>query len=381
MADATILWLAVDEARGHLMRAHLVRRLLADHGIAVDIATTSERGRDFLGAFGDPALVLRGEYRLAYDPLHNLEPRGSARALGRYAASPLGLARDLAAVHRWAHAYDLVVDDSFHPALVLGGVSPALGHRLVHVYGQHLPYAVEATFRQRFHRSGPTLVRAFRRACASAHARVEHTLDLERPGDPSGREFRLPPLIAAPGRSRARVREALGVAPARRLAVVYLNPRFSDPALAHALIEGLERRKLHVHAIGEGLPRSSRWHRWDRRLTDVIAAADVLVAGAGMGALGHVAAFGVPFVALASRQPEQARNLDDLARCARVHAVVDVNDRPGFPASLDRALVDVVDRPRAPLAAFSPVRAQRAWAATFERLVAVSSSPTPLTPA
>ena len=57
---ARILYLAVADARGHLMRAHLVRRLLAPVGHRVDVVTTSEEGQRFLDRLARQHLVAHG---------------------------------------------------------------------------------------------------------------------------------------------------------------------------------------------------------------------------------------------------------------------------------------------------------------------------------
>src|SRR4051812_16139067 len=79
-----IVWLAVAEARGHLMRAHLVRNLLAPYGVSVDILTTSEAGAAFLRALGTPAQLLPGRYQLVYDADQNLQRRATEIGILRY---------------------------------------------------------------------------------------------------------------------------------------------------------------------------------------------------------------------------------------------------------------------------------------------------------
>jgi hypothetical protein len=50
-----ILYVALADARGHLMRAHLLRRTLAAHGVAeVTVVTTSEAGQAFLASSARP---------------------------------------------------------------------------------------------------------------------------------------------------------------------------------------------------------------------------------------------------------------------------------------------------------------------------------------
>ena len=78
-----ILWVAVADARGHLMRAHLARKLLAPE-LEVEIATTSQAGIDFLRALGTPAKQLGRGYQLAFDARQNLDRAETERRLLRY---------------------------------------------------------------------------------------------------------------------------------------------------------------------------------------------------------------------------------------------------------------------------------------------------------
>ncbi len=355
------------------MRAHLARRVLAEGATAVDILTTSDAGRSFLAALGSPARVLPSRYRLLYDGRHNLRAEESARLLRRYLVSPRGLVRDVATMRRWSEDYDLVVDDSFHPSLVLGSLDPRWRRRIVHVRGDNLQGAVAQTLRDDVPWGGRALAAAFELACAGAGATVEHTL---RPADtPRARAVvRLPPLIASPTRCAAEVRAELG-AHDRPLAAVYLNPHFDDRRLAAAIVDALADRGFVVHAVAEGLAPRAPWRAYDPRLTDVIAAADVLVAGPGMGALAHVAAYGVPMLALASRQPEQQRNLATLRSLPVASAVVDLG-APRSAVRLREALSALADAPRGSAhPALSPARVHRAWRLTFEALADLAGAP------
>ena len=85
---ARIVHLAVADGRGHLMRAHLLRRLLADRGIAVDIVTTSEAGRGFLGRPGDAVRGVPGGFHVGYDDCHNVHARETRRRRRRTSYRP-----------------------------------------------------------------------------------------------------------------------------------------------------------------------------------------------------------------------------------------------------------------------------------------------------
>src|SRR5205085_4901430 len=198
-----ILWLAAADARGHLMRAHVLRGLLAPAGIAVDIVTTAAEGVAFLAAIGTPARLLSTDYRVAFDGLQNMDRRATDRCVLSYLVRPGGFLRDLGALETLAVSAHLVVND-FHPALLLAPLlAPKLG-RVVHVYGTNLWHAIEANFAGR----GPRvlgriyghLARAARR---QAFARIEHSLDVDPASAPERtgpRTYRLPPIIRRPGR-------------------------------------------------------------------------------------------------------------------------------------------------------------------------------------
>lgn len=354
-----ILWLAVADARGHLMRAHLARGLLAPRGIAVDIITTSYAGRAFAAALGSDARVLERSYELQYDHHQNFEQQRTEQQMLRYLLSPRRCLRDA----RWMirQPYDLLINDSFHPTLLL---APAVSRRarIVHVYGENIRSAVE----QYHHDRGTRWVkgaykRAFSRLCDRAYARIEHTLDAVS-GDrlrTHGRDLALPPLIAQPRRLSSN-------RSARRLAVVYLNPHFTDPTVAQA-IEDAFAHGWTLHAVGEGFAHRAGWRATDPHLATSIANADIIVSAPGMGVLGQAAVFGRPLIALASRQPEQRRNLASLPGRIQ-HEVVDI-DTPNLCATIAEAATTLVASALPARAVSDRVDAiHRLWADALTRL-------------
>src|SRR5688500_13493471 len=197
-----VVWLAVAEGRGHLMRAQLAARLLAPEGVAVDIVTTSEAGVMFAAEFGLRSTVISKSYRLIYDDRQNLaRARTRAMTLG-YLALPTRCLRDLAWLEGYAHDAALIVDDSFHPALLAASlVGTRLADRIVHVHGANTRRAVEDS-------AGPGPMRAMIRRALARSARIEISLGVR--AAQQGRVIELPPLLPAP-RDRAQVRGELGV--------------------------------------------------------------------------------------------------------------------------------------------------------------------------
>lgn len=358
-ARARVVWLAVAEGRGHLMRAQLAARLLAPADIAVDVVTTSDAGVAFAAEFGLRSAVLSRGYRLIYDDRQNLA-RTRTRAMAmRYLFAPTRCLRDLAWLEGYAHDAALIVDDSFHPALLAASlVGTRLADRVVHVHGENTRRAVEDS-------AGPGPMRAMIRRALARSARIEISLGVRSGELANPRLIRLPPLLPAP-RERAAVRAELGVAPGQRLAVVYLNPYFHDPALAAAIEEAT--RGFHVHAVGEGYAARPGWRARDAALGDLVGAADVFVSAPGAGALALARATGVPMIALATDQPEQRRNLASIVDPGGAwRAVVDLAG--DVRAQLAAALADVPEHARTGDAELAVRRARGLWLEALLSLV------------
>ena len=312
-----LLYLALADARGHLMRAHLLARALGAVGIAVDVVTTAREGMQFLAALGLPSRLLSEHFRVEFGERHDMSrTRTDARVL-RYLLFPWRALADLRRLAVLARLADLVVNDSLHPALLL---APVLGFPapVVQLYGENLWRAMEDNLDDRAPSWVATRYRsALRSVRARAFARILHTLGSTEPetGDPA-RTYRLAPIVPRPGRTRAEVRAELGVPDGQPLAAVYLNPHFRDPSIAAALEEGLGRRGFRMYAVGEGYRGRQGWVPTDGRFGDVVHAAELLVSGAGMGALELARSSGTPLLVLLGDQPEQARNVAELVRRA-----------------------------------------------------------------
>lgn len=349
------MWLAVADGRGHLMRAQLMRQLLGEHGIDVELVTTSDAGARFVGAFGAPCEVLSHDFGVRFDSRQNLQAARTGAGFAAYLALPSRCARD----RRWladrTRGAALVVNDSFHPALLVEALRRGpMCDRLVQVQGATLRDAVESQL-------GGLHAAAVRAALARSFARIEHGLG-EAPAPPG--TTRLPPLLAMPRRDREQVHAALGVPRGGRLAVLYTNPYFRDPALAAALEAPLLAAGYTVHAVGEGFAGRPGWVARDRDLIDAVAAADLFVSAPGMAALGQVRTFGVPFVALATAQPEQRKNL---ALLDGAHRVVELG--PDLPARLTGAIAALRSAGPRPDPRHAVRRVQARWIEAFTRLV------------
>ena len=364
-----VLYLALADGRGHLMRAHLLHRALGAEGIAVDIVTTGRSGVRFLEQLGTPARLLSEHFRVEFGDRHDMSRVRTDRRVLNYLVLPWRAAADLRQLATWARPADLVVNDSLHPALLL---APALGfpRPVVQLYGENLWRAMEDNLD---HRAPAWLADGYRRGLHAVRARafacIIHTLGSTEPEAGAPRTFRLVPLVARPERSPAQVRAELGVPPGVRLAAVYLNPHFRHPAIASALEEGLRRGGYRVHAVGEGYAGRPGWVPTDARFGDVVHAADVFVSGAGMGALELARSAGTPLLVLLGDQPEQARNVAELHRLApgfRLRSVL-VGD-PDLASAVDAVTGSLQFR-----GALALTRAQEPatseWVRTFQHLV------------
>jgi hypothetical protein len=289
-----IVHLAIADARGHLMRAHVLRQLLRGSGIDVDIVTTQAAGADFLASLGTPSVVLPSRFRMELDDRHRLQLGRTRRGFLRYALADMR--KDIAALRALPGGADLVVNDSFHPALLAAHcVLPRA--RVVHLHGDNLKRMVLEC------------ARPFRveRWLAHGFGEIVHTLDPVHSlvgHAPTGmRLVHLPPLVAMPRRSAADIRGS-----GKRIAAVYLSPYYRDPAIAALVERACRECAFELRGVSEPFAGRLGWCRADADFIDVVAAADVFISGAGMGALEQARVTGTPLVCLLGRQAEQTRN-------------------------------------------------------------------------
>lgn len=354
--NGRILYLAIADGRGHLMRAHLLRELLAGHGVTVDIVTTSEDGARFLEALGSPSRLLPNSPQLQFDDRHRLDVRRTRAALLRY-LRPSGVRRELRTLEAWAEGADLVVNDSMHLALLFASAwRPKL--RVVQVVGENIFRSATEFVRG----EGSAVLRGMGASLISAafgrsFARIFHSLSPAL--STTARTWRLPPITAAP---RAAPREG-------RTAAVYLNPHYASPEIAEAVERAIRSAGLALHGVSEVFAARPGWRATDPRFVDAVANASVLVSGAGMAALEQSRLFGVPLVTLLGDQPEQARNVAEASadperpRCVAVSAA-----SSSLTAELTAAVHAAAAAPRRPPLHELPA-IQQAWAGAFLALI------------
>jgi hypothetical protein len=313
-APLRILYLATADARGHLMRAQLLAQALRAKGAAVDVLTTSEAGRTFLAGFGIDALVLSPHYAMQFDSCQNMRRRDSAANVLRYMLHPGRMLRDVWRLRAAFARSDLVVNDSFHPALLLMGYLPGWRHKVVHVYGGSLRRALEGTFDGSLPRWAAALFRAAVSAQIDAsHARLEHDFAYAEPQLHPGRNYRLPtPVAIAPAQPAGLPCEA----------AVYLNPHFRDADLALALEQGLAPLAGWLHLVGEGYAGRPGWQARDAAWVDRAAQSRLIVSAPGMAALSVALVYRRPILLIVTEQPEQQANAARAANLGLAHRVV-----------------------------------------------------------
>lgn len=312
-----ILYLATADARGHLMRAQLLTHALREAGAQVRVLTTSDEGARFLAGFGIDAPVLSRHYAVQFDTQQNMLRRETDRNVALYMFRPERMLRDVWRLRAHFRDADLVVNDSFHPALLLMGWLPLWRRKVVHVYGASLRHALETNFGGRM----PGFVaRLFGRIVAwqidRSLARIEHDFAYGEPRhDERGRHRLATPVAVVDAVDR-------GDATQHRVAAVYLNPHFQEPALADGLEQGLADAGVPAHLVGEGYAHRPHWHARDEHWIEAAAHSAFIVSAPGMAALSIAAVYRRPILLLLTDQPEQAINAGRAAQLGLAHRVV-----------------------------------------------------------
>ncbi|WP_176050589.1 hypothetical protein [Burkholderia sp. BCC1644] len=338
-----IVYLATADARGHLMRAQLLVHALRAAGAQVDVLTTSDAGQAFLAAFGIDAPVLSRHYAVQFDERQNMLRDATDRNVAHYVFRPTRMLRDIVRLRAIVRDADLVINDSFHPALLFMGAVPGWRRRVVHVYGGSLRRALTANFDARLPRM---LARAFARIVDwqidSALGCIEHDFAYDVADDvqQSRGHVRLPTPL--PGVAELPPSEQVAAA-------VYLNPHFRDVALADALSAGIRDAGLAAHRVGEGYAGHDGWTGVDADWVTRAAHAPLIVSAPGMAALSIARVYRRPILLVLTDQPEQASNAARAARLQLVHRVVTWRgDADAFRRSVGQAAAELMRNPGTP---------------------------------
>lgn len=316
------------------MRGQLLYHALCARGAKVSVLTTSDEGREFLSEFGVQAEVLSRHYTVLFDKRQKMKIWATDLRIATYFFLPWHMLRDIRRLSRRVAGVDLIVNDSFHPALlVMGGLSP-WRRKTIHVYGWSLRESLERNFMGRMLGPWAHFFRwLVRLGLSRARGRLVHDFAFPLPKslDSSLSEHELPTPIALidEGREKTNARKA----------AVYLNPHFSDPALAEALETGLQEAisiltDIHHHKngdesgnggvffLGEGYSGRPGWHPYATDWINIAARAELLVSAPGMAALAAAQALDKPILLIVTAQPEQQRNAVRAASLGLRHRVV-----------------------------------------------------------
>ena len=372
-----IVYLATADARGHLMRAQLLVHALREAGASVDVLTTSDAGQRFLARFGISSAVLSRRYAVQFDTRQNMLRSRTNWNVAAYVFLPTRLLRDVIRLRHAVRDAVLVINDSFHPALLVMGTMPAWRHKIVHVYGGSLKRALAHNFDGVLPRR---LARAFERVVdwqlGSARACIEHDFAYDVDGGLQASSYRLPtPVSVIPAAPDGTAASAIGTTPART-AAVYLNPHFCDRALAAALSAGLGDAGLQAHKVGEGYAGHDGWLGVDEAWAERAASSALIVSAPGMAALSIALVYGRPIVLLVTDQPEQLANAEQAVQLKLAHRVVRWRgDADAFRREVAHAAAALTDGPVAAQsveAGRGRARARvEAWTATMLALAEV----------
>lgn len=302
-----LLYLAVADGRGHLIRAAQLRKLLGKHGISVDVLTTDAAGQAFLDELGVKADRLRGGYSLHFNATQNMDLPRAQRSLLGYLLTPWRCLRHALWLKVLSWKYDHgIVNDSLHPAPLLAAA--LFGVKVTNVVGEHILSTTEDQLQSHW-----VMKRLFHWAMRKCKT-VVHVTGTEPVGN------QLPTLIPRPKR-RAGLPSPL--------AAVYLNPLWADDTVGMNIVAACEHWGYTVVGVSEALAGRiyGRWVDVDPDFCDVIFAADIVISTPSAATLTQVMTFGKPFIALTSNQPEQERNLAAVADCDHIIAVDPLNRR------------------------------------------------------
>ena len=317
-----ILYVATADARGHLMRAQLLVHALHAAGVEVDLRTTSQEGCHFLARFGLQATLLSPHYAVQFDAQQNMLRRETNRNVAHYVFRPSRMLHDMRTLAQAFRGADLVINDSFHPALLCMGSLPGWRGKVVHVFGGSLKAALRANFEDG--RTPALVAQVFSTLIGwqlrQARACIEHDFayrDAAAPTVPIAHSAycRLATPIAL-AKDEALPSHAPGAA------AVYLNPHFANRDLADALCSGLRAAGLAMHQLGEGLAGYGDWVGVDADWITRAAHARLIVSAPGMAALSIARAYQRPILLVLTDQPEQASNAARAAHLGLAHGVV-----------------------------------------------------------
>ena len=328
-----VTYVAVAEARGHLMRASQVCQMLHREGLRVaPMAFGPHAVRFFQGASGMEAEELSYGYSNSYGLDHSLDVTKTTHNILTYTFSATG-ARDMAAIMRRMNGARVLLNDlSTSPpmaalAWMLGGP------HLVNVVSENTYFALVNLDRLCENKAKGAISKKFLDAMFyAATVNFVNTMDRSKWFHREGVLHYLPPFVQTEATARPTPCRWDGPrAGARRLFVAYFNPEFRNRAFIGHLIELARRHDAFLHLVSE---HAADWHadlesdrvqivKQDFGMATLVRRADLVITAAGLALPLQSYIAGTPLLIVVNRgHVEHARNADVIAR-EGMGAVVD----------------------------------------------------------
>jgi hypothetical protein len=371
-----VVYVAVAEARGHLMRASQVCQLLHQEGLRVAPMCCGPRAVEFFqGASGMEAEELSIGYSHAYGPDHSLDLTQTTHNILFYTFSVRG-SRDMAAITRRMVGSRVLVNDlsTSPPMAALAWMFG--GPHLINVISENTYYALVNIDTLCENKAKGVISKKFLDAMFyAATMNIINTMDRSKWFQRQGVLLYLPPFVQTVDRAKPSPCRWEGPnGRAKRLFVAYFNPEFRKKAFIGRLIETAKRYDAHLHLVSEF---AADWHtdlesdrvqivREDFGLAKLIRRADLVISAAGLAMPLQCYIAGVPQLLFVNRNHvEHARNgetiarekmgytfddWDDVVRGAGVAMDLGQEPHPWIPEKTEQAwrdqILELVDSPK-----------------------------------
>lgn len=373
--ETDIAYVAVAEARGHLMRASQVCQMLHREGLRVAPMVFGPHAVQFFrGASGMDAEELSYGYTNAYGLDHSLDVTKTTHNILTYTFSATG-ARDMAAIMRRMQGARVLLNDLSTSPPMAALAWMVGGPHLVNVVSENTYYALVNLDRLCENKAKGAISKKFLDAMFyAATVNFVNTMDRSKWFRREGVLHYVPPFVQTEATARPSPCRWVGPRPgAKRLFVAYFNPEYRNRAFIGHLIELARRHDAFLHLVSE---HAADWHgdlasdrvqivKQDFGMATLVPKADLVITAAGLALPLQAYIAGTPLLIVVNRgHVEHARNADVIAR-EGMGAVVDRWE--DVQAGAEQALA-MATEPHPDL----PERTMQAW--RDELLTLVSSS-------
>lgn len=330
--DTDVAYVAVAEARGHLMRASQVCQMLHADGLRVAPMVFGPHAVQFFqGASGMEAEELSFGYSNAYDLDHSLDVTQTTHNILTYTFSATG-ARDMRVImRRMSGARVLLNDLSTSPpmaalAWMLGGP------HLVNVVSENTYYALVNLDKLCENKAKGAISKKFLDAMFyAATVNFVNTMDRSKWFNREGVLYYVPPFVQTEDTARPSPCRWEGPnARTKRLFVAYFNPEYRNKAFIGHLIDLAKRHNAFLHLVSE---HAADWHgdlmsdtvqivKNDFGMATIVDRADLVITAAGLALPLQCYVAGTPLLIVVNkRHVEHARNAVVMAREGMGHVI------------------------------------------------------------